>query len=272
MRCPPDEALIALGDGELAESHAQAVRAHVAECTRCRAELAKLAELGGDLRARVPGALGMDVEAFADVVLAQIDRPRAEPREARWRRWGVILAAAAALPLAATAAYRWSHAPNQDGEWTARGSASVPAELKRTLVRFGRVTATSFEPLVDGATLQGDALLAVEVGATDGSPRFLLAFLVDSAGERHWIYPVYEPGAPPPSSVAMPVTTTPRVLGSMVRLDRPAVGAGRLVAIVLPRSETVEHVEGASLDDLSRERLAKHYAGSLVVVTTVEVR
>lgn len=271
MTCPRDEVLIALRDGELAESQARAVRAHAGGCTRCNAELAKLEELTSDLRARVPGALGKDVEAFADDVLAKMDRPRTEPRAMRWQRWG-ILAAAAALPLAATAAYRWSNVPKDDAEWAARGSASISTDTKRTLVRFGRVAGTSFEPLAEGAKLEGDALLAAEVGATDGTPRFLLAFLVDATGERHWIYPVYEPGAPPPSAVALPVTAPPRVLGSMVRLDRPARGPARLVAVVLPRSETVEHVERASLGELSRERLARHYSGSLVVVTPVEIQ
>src|SRR5262249_30983250 len=115
-------------------------------------------------------------------------------------------------------------------------------------------------------------LIAAEIGATEGGPlRYLLAFLVDSAGERHWIYPVYEPGAPPPSAMALPVTTAPRVLGSMVRLDRPAPGPARLVALVLPRIESLDHVEPASLEQVGREQLVSHYGGSLVVTTRVEI-
>ena len=272
MTCPEQDVLIALGDGELPESQARSVRAHAHGCTRCQAELAALASLAEDLRAPVPGALGRrTAESFADDVLAKLDATRPMPQRARFRRWIGLLAAAAALPLAFTLAHRYTGAPPPSEEWTARGGASSAPATARTLVRFGRVSGTSFEPLAEGTQLEADALLAAEIGGTEGSPRFMLAFLVDSAGERHWIYPSYEPGAPPPSSIALPVTTGPRVLGSMVRLDRPASGGGRLVAIVLPQSESVDHVERASLDDLVSERLAAHYPGAFVVTVSVEI-
>jgi hypothetical protein len=275
MTCQEDDVLIALGDGELGESQARAVRAHVEGCTRCRAELAELTTLTGDLAAHVPGALGgKDVAAFADEVLAQLDRPRPVPsRPSRLPRWTLAIAACLAIPLAVTAAVRSTRGPVD--EWTARGAASTGSTATlthRTLLRFGRVAGASFEPIADGGTLDADALLAAEVGNTDGASRFLLAFLIDAGGERHWIYPVYEPGTAPPWSVALPVTSAPRVLGSMVRLDHPAPGPARLVGIVLPRSENVEHVERAPLDQLSRERLAARYPGSLVLVTHVEIR
>jgi hypothetical protein len=269
MSCPEHEVLLALGDGELGESRARAVRAHTESCTRCKADLDALGSLAADLRAPLPGALrGRTAEAFADDVLANIDRPRARPsRLPRWIGW---LAAAAALPLAAGLAFRSLHSAHDANEFAARGSSSVAA-LQHTLVQFGRVTGTTFEPLAEGARLEADAVIAAEVGGTEGPPRYLLAFLVDSAGERHWIYPAYEPGAPPPSALALPVTAAPRVLGSMVRLDRPASGPARLVAVVLPRSESVEHVEHVSLDQLDRDRLAAHYGGALVVSIRVEI-
>jgi hypothetical protein len=275
MTCPKDDVLVLLSDGELAESQARTVRAHVEQCTRCRAELAELTTIAGDLRADVPGALGgKSVEAFADDIVAQLDRPRAEPlRPSRWSRWSLMLAACVALPLAALAVIRSTRPPVDD--FTARGATSTSSSASstnRTLLRFGRVVDKSFEPIAEGAQLDADAVLAAEVGNTEGAPRFLLAFMIDALGERHWIYPAYDPGIAPPSSVAVPMTSAPRVLGSMVRLDHPAPGPARLVAIVLPRSESVEHVERAPLDELSRERLAARYEGSLVIVTRVEIR
>jgi hypothetical protein len=272
MTCPDRDVLVALGDGELAESRAQSVRAHTAGCTRCRGEVDELAAIARDLRAPLPGALGgRTAEAFADDVMANLDRPAARTRDARWPRWIGVLAAAAALPIAFGLAHRFGRQDGDANDWTARGGLASAEATKRTLVQFGRVSGTAFEPLADGARLDADALIAAEVGGTDGAPRYLLAFLVDSAGERHWIYPTYEPGAPPPSAMALPVTVAPRVLGSMVRLDRPASGAAQLVAIVLPRSEGVDHVEHAPRDRLTREQLAKHYEGALVVVTRVEI-
>lgn len=281
MTCPKEDVLIALGDGELAESQARAVRAHVEGCSRCRAELAELATLSGDLRAEVPGALGgKSVEAFADDVIAQLDRPRTELRRparwSRWSRWSMALAACVALPLAALAVVKSTKPvhPSDGDEFTARGTTSArsPNGTSRTLLRFGCIVDKSFQPIDEGAQLDADALLAAEVGNTEGAPRFLLAFLIDALGERHWIYPAYDPGIAPPSSVALPVTSGPRVLSSMVRLDRPAPGPARLVAIVLSKSESVEHVERAPLAELSREKLLSRYEGALVIVTRVEIR
>lgn len=272
MTCPEHDVLIALGDGELPESQARSVRAHAGACTRCQADMGSLASISDDLRAPVPGALGRrTAEAFADAVLAKLDAPRPVPARASFRRWIGLLAAAAAIPIAFTLAHRSTSTLRGSDEWTARGGASNVPATTRTLVRFGRVSGTAFEPLTDGARIDADALLAAEIGGTEGEARFMLAFLVDSAGERHWIYPAYEPEALPPSSIALPATTAPRVLGSMVRLDRPASGPARLVAIVLPQSESVDHVEQASLDDLSSERLAAHYPGGFVVNVSVEI-
>ncbi|MBX3209985.1 MAG: hypothetical protein KF764_33455 [Labilithrix sp.] len=274
MTCPDHDVLIALDDGELGESQAEAVRSHAGGCTRCRAELAALAAIAGDLRAPVPGALaGRSAESFADGVLARLDERRPLPRVSRLPRWVGLIAAAAALPLAAAAAYRYASPPATD-EWAARGLAASATTTKRTLVQFGRVSGTSFEPVTDGARLDADALIAAEIGATEGASRFLLAFMVDSTGERHWIYPAYEAhaeSAPSPSSIALPSTAAPRVLGSMVRLDRPAPGPARLVAIVLSGSESIDHVEHAAVDQLSREQLEVHYPGALVVTTHVEI-
>ncbi len=272
MTCPDRDVLVALGDGELAESRAQSVRAHTDGCTRCRGELAELATIARDLRAPLASALGgRSVGAFADDVMANLDRPAARPRDARWPRWMGMLAAAAAVVLAVGLAQRSGRGNGEGSEWAARGGAASAEATKRTLVQLGRVSGAAFEPLLEGARLDANALIAAEVGATDGPPRYLLAFLVDAAGERHWIYPTYEPGAPPPSATALPATAAPRVLGSMVRLDHPAPGAARLIAIVLSRSESVEHVEHAPLERLTREQLAAHYQGALVVVTNVEV-
>lgn len=267
MTCPEHDVLIALRDGELTESRAESVRAHTGGCTRCRAELDELATLARDLRAPLPGALGgRSADAFADDVLAELDRARPKTKRTA-TRWLALLVAAA-LPLALAGRY----ATTTPSEWAARGGAASAEATKRTLVQFGRVTGTTFEPIVDGARLEHDALVAAEIGGTEGPPRYLLAFLVDAAGERHWIYPTYEPGAPPPSAIALPVTAPPRVLGSMVRLDRPTSGPARLVAIVLPRAESVDYVEKAPRDRLTREELATHYGDALVVDTRVEVQ
>lgn len=267
--CPDHDELAALIDREVTEARAEALREHAEECGRCREELGSFDALARRLRTPVPGALGRSAEAFADDVMAMIDQPRPVTAPARRQPRWVVLAAAAVIPLlvGAAALHRTSAS---DGEWTARGG-SAPSAVERTLFRFGRVEAGAFDPITSGMRIGTHDVLAAEVGATESGPRFLLAFLLDATGERHWIYPAYEVGAPPPASVTLPATASPRVLSSMVRLDDPAPGPATLVAVVLGRAESVEFVEGAAREELGRERLQAHYGDALVVTVPVLV-
>jgi len=278
--CPAHDTLVSLIDGELAETRARAVRAHVESCARCRAALGELEALVADLRAPVPDALGQSPEAFADEVLARLaSRPArsSERRSALLGRAAPFLAAAACVALAVGVGWRATSRRAADAEFSARGAASLSApddDPRRTLVRFGRVRDGVFEPILDGAHVRADDILVGEVGATEGAQRYLLAFVVDAAGERHWLYPAWEVGAPRPVASALPRTASPRVLGTMVRLEDPAPGPAQLVAIVLRHAESVDFVEQAPASELTRERLAARYPDALISVTriVVEVR
>jgi hypothetical protein len=57
----------------------------------------------------------------------------------------------------------------------------------------------------------------------------------------------------------------------MVRPDHPAPGPAHLIAIVLPKAESIDFVESADASTLTRERLSSHYPGSLVVSLDVEI-
>lgn len=268
MSCSSQEALAAFVDADPSAA-SSAVASHVAICTRCATELGVLRAVAEELRRPVIGALGnRSPEAFANDVMGALDRPRTlAPRRARW----TYLLVAALLPLIFAGA--WLHDRSRRGgdTFAARGGAQT-AGVERVLVRFGRVVGTTFEPLVDGAALERDAVLAAEIGGVEADARYLLAFLVDSGGERHWIYPAYEAEGPSPSAMRLPISMTGQVLDSMVRLDRPASGPARLVAIVLPAPETVDYVEHASQGELERKRLSTHYRESLVTITSVVVR
>jgi hypothetical protein len=262
MTCPDDLALVALHDGELSENQASTIRKHVTECASCRARLASIESIAADLAAPLPSALRMPPEAFADGVLARIDQRRERPTSrARW----LVVAAAAALLLGVGIR---SQVDRRD-EWSARGGGST-TPVQRTQLRFGRVAGTAFEPIERGAHVAADATLAVEIAGTDRST-FLLAFLLDSAGDRHWLYPSYTDETPHPLSVSVPQGTTPHVLDSMVRPDHPAPGHAHLIAIVLPKVESIDFVESEDASALTREQLASHYPGSLVVSLEVEI-
>ena len=270
--CPSNVELAALVDGELVEARARALRAHAGTCVSCRKAIARFEQLTTDLRESFPAILRADSKAaFADAVLARLDEPRRGARS--WPLRVAAISVAATVSLAVGIA--WRHAA-PSGEWTARGSAAnagSDSPVGRVLVRFGRVTGGQFNVITPGAPIDPHEVLAAEVGRTQHGRFFLLAFIVDAGGERHWIYPAYETGASPPSADPLPATLAeaPRVLSTMTRLDGPAPGPGRIVGIVLTVPETVEYIEGAAVAELSRERLAAHYGTALVVETNVVI-
>jgi hypothetical protein len=274
VNCPTEPELAALVDGELAESRAHAVRDHAGACVPCRRAVAQLEQVTGLLRAPVAGALGRhSSESFADLVLGQLDRPRAK----RARKWPWVAGLAAATTIAAAAALVALFVGRPRGpaeEWAARGSppgAPAGESVRHVLLRFGRISGDRFDAITPGATIYPNEVVAAEVGRTGRRPLFLLAFVVDAEGERHWIYPAYEVGAPPPSAEPLPAADVPRVLSTMTRLSGPAAGPARLVAIVLTKPASVEPIETAPLEDLSREKLASHFPNALVTETRVVV-
>jgi hypothetical protein len=254
---------------ELVEARARALRVHAESCAACRRAIAQFDKLATDLRAPIAGVLGANSPgAFADDVVARLDEPR------RSARWGIKVAALlAAAAFVAAAGLVWHQAAPRD-EWASRGGAS-PARsgdaARRVLLRFGRVSGAEFDTITAGATIGPHDVLAAEVGHTGRGRFFLLAFVVDALGERHWIYPAYEVGVLPPSAEPLPATEVPRVLSTMTRLDALAAGPARIVGIVLPEPDSVERIESAPIEDLSRERLVAHYRNGLVIETSVVV-
>jgi hypothetical protein len=271
VNCPTEPELAALVDGELAESRAHAVRDHAGACNPCRRAITQLEQVTALVGAPVAGALGRhSSESFADLVLAQLDRPR-PTRARRWPLWPGLAAVAAAVALALGLVLH--HRAPAD-EWAARGSphgAPTSESVRRVLLRFGRISGDHFDPITPGATIYPNEVIAAEVGRTGRRSLFLLAFVVDAEGERHWIYPAYEVGTPPPSAEPLPTADVPRVLSTMTRLSGPATGPARLVAIVLTKPTSVEPIESAALEDLSREKLASHFPNALVTETSVVV-
>jgi hypothetical protein len=271
VNCPTEPELAALVDGELAESRAHALRDHAGTCMPCRRAIGQLEQVTALVRAPIAGALGRhSKESFADLVLAQLDRPRAT----RARRWPLVAGLTAIASVATLIAVLVWHERAPAEEWAARGSppgAPAGESVRRVLLRFGRISGDHFDPITPGATIYPSEVIAAEVGRTGRRPLFLLAFVVDAEGERHWIYPAYEVGAPPPSAEPLPTADVPRVLSTMTRLSGPATGPARLVAIVLTKPASVEPIETAPLEDLSREKLASHFPNALVTETRVVV-
>jgi len=270
-RCPDAIEIAAFADGHVIESRAREIRVHLARCEVCRRASGATERVAAGMREPIAGVLGdRSPESFADEVLSRLDGARASERA--WARFPFVvgpLLAVAAVMIAVGVAWR---APAAPAEWTARGGApGADNPIRHVLLRFGRVSGGRFAALGEGARLGREDVLAAEVGHTGRKPLFLLAFLVDAKGERHWIYPAYELGAAPPSAEPLPVADGPRPLSTMTRIDGPAAGPARLLGIVLPTRESVDFVESAPVADLARDRLEARYPRALVVETNVEV-
>lgn len=109
-RCPRPMRWMEYLDGEIpAGSERRALRAHLAACANCRAEVESLRESDSALRAADPAGHGpMPVESFLDAVKRRAAEPDPDSAPAPRRRiaLGVSIAAAVAAALLAIAALR----------------------------------------------------------------------------------------------------------------------------------------------------------------------
>lgn len=277
--CPEDAELVVFLDGQATEERAIDVRAHLRECAPCRERLREIEAIRVELARPIEDVLGGSATAFADEIDAKIDRSArsaAVEKRTTLRFWGAMMVAAA-IPLAIGVGFGIDRARSSRdgiGEWTARGGGSSSGP-RQASIQLGKITtagaSTAFEPIGDGAVIGRNEILAAEVGVASGERLWLLSFLVDASGERHWIYPAYESSAAPPSAVPLPKDAVPRVLSTMVRLDSPPEGDAVLFAVILAAPESVVYVENARASDLTPAELTRHYPGALVVSKRVRV-
>ena len=131
------ERLSAFVDGDLPERQAERVRAHVAECAKCRAEVAALESLRQNL-ASLPAP-----EPSGDAWLQLAQRlPAAPSRRRSWRRW-VLAPAFAAVAAVALFVQLRARGPSDDvlleqAESEFRGAE---AQYQHALQKLEQVTA-----------------------------------------------------------------------------------------------------------------------------------
>ena len=195
--------LLLLVEGEVSQSRAQEIQAHVALCDACRDRLQQL-------RTTIE-ALGQADEELKDLDLFPSVRKAVAARdEARSQRawnvhryvWGFASASAvAAALLIAFLMTRPSDQPSENGEFRARTSSTGGPDPKAWvgIQAFRVVDGQPAAPLGDVVAVS-DALVFAYSNAGANPFRYLMIFAVAKDGETFWYYPAFNtPGTDPES-------------------------------------------------------------------------
>lgn len=203
-------------EGELSPHQAEALRYHLQDCRACRARYDKLRRL--EL-------------ALADPTLAAIE-PVAEVarrRRSRGARWGVTLAAAAALAGAFVAV-----GVERDDAFVARSGRSTG---KKAWIRvFAKGPSDDRPREVTTALKPTDGLLLAFTNLSDSPWRYMLVVGRDASGSLHWYYPPYAPGGADKLSRAVPAGVADRELAEVIYNDDGYPGGRFVVCAVFSRT------------------------------------
>jgi hypothetical protein len=251
MSCPASDKWLLLLLGELSLNESDALERHRHGCTQCQAELRTCQGLLADLEARPE--LATTTEIFTERVLAacaQVEGP------APARRRATVSAGVAAVLAAAAALVLWLRAPEpaEPERWTARGGSQQSSQLPSAELFF--VREKRVRPLPGAVLAQGDALL-VRCSNPGAQPWYLALFVLDPAGEAHWIYPAYVDAAANPESVALAPGLRAQPLDELVELEAPSPGALRVIALFTRRALKVHEIEAALAAGRGRDIAAR---------------
>ncbi len=235
--CLEHDALFHLSLGYLTEETAVSARAHLMGCATCQAVLQTVEGLSRAIASPVePSKL-----APADVAARAMQAPLTVERS-RYR-WPLAVAAGLALCMAAGLAMR----VEPTDRVTPRGGAKSWAE---------RVTAkivTSDGHFIEtGARVRADVLLTASVrGLAPEDSLHLLAFIVDSNHQIHWIAPSWADSnqAPPTAQAISPNAGADVILPTVVRFDDLAKGGALAVTALATRVASVLDVEQLPVAD-----------------------
>ena len=249
MNCPEPQTLAALLDGETTANETASLRAHLALCASCQAQLRRLETARDQLVAH--GRSSPD-PAFARDVLARVSNER----KTHWRlkpAWALGMVAAAAVAVV------WIRPHGaEDSGFAARGSAAPDSNAHalgfEAFVHSGGPTAPGAVARAGDTLHARDGLSFVLYNRSRHAVRYLL-FGVDSAGEVHWFYPAFPDARANP--LAQELAAEPQMISlpQGVVMDAPALGKFRLVALFVPRETSAKEVEvalqGGDLDKLA---------------------
>ena len=230
--CPPSDVWPRLLEGDLPEREAQPIRENAKECTVCAAQLEETRALMGALAKPVAESDGQRVRQV-------MERVRASERQPHWsRRWVRLAVTAAAL---ASVALWWR--PRAPDTFTARGGAVEWQQRVGVDVRSALNAGQKWAP---PAVLAANTPLVVWYRNIEKTrPLYLAAFLVDGAGEVHWVAPAWAADEPAPALGELPMSDSDALMPWSFIPANPASGEGELVTWVVDEALNVEAVEQA---------------------------
>jgi Putative zinc-finger len=248
--CPTDEEMVRLVDGDLAAETVERLRRHLAECSRCFDNEARLLALVADLRA--PVAATFDLRAHTRAVMARLDQePSGRRASARAPVWAYASAAVCATAVVCASTRPWS----THGTVQSRGGGAGPS-VARDIRVVPCVVEDAVRPMSNGAVMHGDAALTATLRNIGKTPAYLLLFAVDARHEVHWISPPYARTDDDPAATTIPVSSRDDVLAATAVLEDLAPGPLRIEAVVSPVPTHVSDVESLGADVVDRDRLA----------------
>jgi hypothetical protein len=244
--CPSLELWPQLAAGDLPEREAAALRVHADGCSAC-------AGLLTDSRG----------------LLAALARPAAAPEAARVQalmraveapapsRLGFLVPIAVAAGLIAIAV---PLATRPSGELTPRGAELTWRQRAHAELR---PLAAAAKPVSPGTLLPARAPLSVWYRNLEtAAPLKLLAFVVDGAGEVHWVAPAWPEGQPTPAPAVLPRAEGAALMPESFVAEGAAAGDALLVTVVSDATLSVDTVEHAP--PAQRRDPASLFPGALV--------
>lgn len=231
--CPDSTVWPRLLDGDLPEREAQPTRAHAESCPACAALLEESRLILRELAQPVVAPDEVSVRKLLQRV-TEVERPSRYPK----RAWVPIAVAATVLLSVVT----WRSLERTE-TFTARGGSlewrqRVSAEIRPVL--------NAAQPWGAHPTLTPDTALVVWYRNLETQkPLYLAAFLIDGAGEVHWVSPAWGAGVPAPRTSLLPKAETEALMPSSFIPSQPANGDGELVTLVSTQAVSVEEIEGA---------------------------
>jgi len=229
--CPDIELWPQLAAGDVAEREAAGLREHASGCAACGARLAESQALIAALSRPALAADPRRVQALMRAVDASPPR--------RLPLWVPLAAAAVVAAVIVPFALR------DRRELQARGGDALT--WRQRAAAELRPLASPSKPVAPGMPLSARAPLAIWYRNIEPSAALqLLAYVVDGAGEVHWVAPAWPAGQAPPAAAALPRSERAALMPESFVAEGAAPGDGLLVTIISDSPLSLERVEAAA--------------------------
>lgn len=256
-------------DGEVTANRAAQMEAHAAACNQCEREIARLTTLIGEIERPAVDVCQPEVSA----IMARLDEGAAPQPIARSLIWSAaaVAAAAAALVIVALSGGGQKVSRTEPGTFSPRGHSGTGDDLSR-MVGFAFYSgADANAELGAGASISADSPLTATYRNLGERAVYALIFVVDSAGEIHWLYPAYTDPDSDPRSVELLPGQRAGQFGQTVVLDEPSPGPMRVFTVVSGAAHNVSSVENLAAGERTVDGIQNRFPDAAVSALAIEV-